>query len=328
MPNHRVTHDPNDPDFPHGTRAGRSRGCGCEDCVAGSRRQEKIRQAHRDRTGKPYAIPTEVVAAHIRGIMDRTGVKSGAIARAAGVSESSVIVITKGGTRTVRRQQAARILAVTDEQALAAPGAIVPAKLTVQLIRSMQVQGFTIMWQAEQANLSPNRLLSITRRANPDLRVRVETQTALQDLAKRVGGSTGPSPRIGRMTRKAGWHPLAAYDDNGDLIPEAVTDDPEAAQAELMMRVMQLTVDEMSVSDIVERTGCTNNYVRQVRAAAGVQVTRAGKVSRFVEPERVKEVERVCRLYEWESWTAAKALAELGLPVIAGKRSTRPKRAA
>jgi lambda repressor-like predicted transcriptional regulator len=264
-------------------------------------------------------LDAESVRKVLQELMDRTGVQPGAIATATGLHRESLQNLLTGKTQKVHTRTAAKFLALTEEKVLAVPTAKVPAKLSTQLINSMRVQGWSLEWQAEQAKFTVWRLQSILDRT--DNFVMAATQASLLALAGRVGPAMGPSWRATRYARAAGWHPLAAYDENGDLIPEAVGDDSSELVAAQVMQVLELAAKAVGNEQIAHQTGVSYGNVRAYRAAAGLNMVKDGRGYKHKDPERAAEVLDVCRSYEWDGWTAVQSLEKLDVKVIERKKA-------
>lgn len=322
MPNHKVVHDPDDPTFPHGTRTGRRRGCPCRPCKDARNTAEKKRTVDRAQ-GIPAAVPIGPVLAHLNVLVSHPDVNASVLARAVrGVSRTTISRILDGSVKTTTPAIEASLLALTldavlPQAAFASDG----TKLAVQLMRSMQAMGWSLRWQAEQLGRSSGVLFDFLNGENG--RITVRNQQRIAALAAQVDGKWGPSKIAARQAREAGWYPLAAYDEHGDLIPEAVVEVPEETAAALALRVIEMAANAVGNEHIARRTGVQFGAVRAYRVAAGLKMKREGRSYMHQDPGRAREVLDICRLYEWEGWTAVQTLEKIGVKVINRKRYER-----
>lgn len=312
---YRVTHDPTDPEFPHGTNAGWYRNCTCEPCDRAHARLDKVRLMARSR-GHRWTHDTPKVGEHIRQLNEVHGFTFAAIARAAKTGGDTVAQIARGNTTWVRRDVGARILATTPEQIGALPGVTVPARRSIQMVNSLMALGWTGVWIAQQLGLAnPER--DGVRRLRASNRINAGTARKVSELVHRVGHMQGPSRNTAKHAAKQGWYPPAAYNDDGDLDQDAFEVDPEQLRAELGMEILRRSLLKQGIERIAHDTGASIDTVRHYKVGAGIQLARKGGAADFKDPDRVPVVTDVLYGYEWEGWTAAQALAKLELTVHA-----------
>lgn len=313
MVQHRVTWDPADPEFPHGTNAGYHRRCGCQPCADANFRTEKQRAYVRARTGGNYSIPVPVVAQHIERLLAQTGATVSAVSLAARVSASPVHRIRRHETTWVRRAVAERILTTTPDDVLAVPNIKVDARMTILRVRSMQALGWPIGWQSEQVGVVARDGTTLTRLGRT---VSGNTARKIAALAARVGDTPGPSLRAATHARKEGWYPPAAYDDEGNLIPDAVDEGPATQHAKDVLQTAALAAQGRGVEAIAAEMGFTLAVVRTIRNLCGLKMARpAGSPFYEVEDkQRAAAVLEAAHRYEWEGFPLMEALAVAGIP--------------
>lgn len=315
MAEQRVTHDPSDPEFPHGTNPGWYRGCPCDPCHRAHSRLDKHRALVTARGGR-WSVDAAEVAQHLNRLIDKHGFAANAIGRAAGVGGDTVSSIARGRTTWVRRTVAAKLLAVTPDLMYRTPRVTAPAKRALQQARSMMALGWSSTWIAAELRL-PNpsndglRILRDSQRIDAGLALRIS------QLAERIGHTRGPSARTATMAAGKGWYPPAAYDEDGDLIAEAVAISEDDELAAAIMRVLRMTINGASIQQAHEETGIPNTHIREYRATSKLQRGRPrvgdGGKWFFTDPEAAQLAVDICDLYEYEGWTAQEALDKLGI---------------
>ena len=315
MKPHRVTHDPADPQFPHGTNAGYNRGCRRDCCLRGHNRvqvKNKVRRMHNNGVA---TVGPPMVRAHIRRLIDETGAAISGVSRAFGLADMTTTRILNGTANVVRADTARRILGTTVADVRATPGIMVNGAKTYQQIHSMQAMGYSLEWQKAQLAV-PGKPLYALRSVRGESKVFTHLANAVDALAQRVDGTQGPDRRAASLARLHGWHPLAAYDNDGKLIPEAVDTDSAEAQAAEAMRVIWQAAKGVGNERIAAEIGMPFGRVRAYRAAAGLKMERDGQKYKHRSPRRAKEVLDICRSYDFEGWTAMQALEKIGVPLI------------
>jgi hypothetical protein len=317
--NHKVVHDLTDPAFPHGTRIGRRRGCTCVPCKRARNLADKKRTIDRQ-MGTPAHVPIGPVFEHLTRLVAHPDVNASVLARAvSGVSNTTINRILGGSVDTTTPQIETALLALTLDSVL--PHAAFNSdavKVTMQLMRSMQAQGWSLAWQAAQLGRESGVVFDFLNGKNG--RITVVNQRKIAALARQVDGKWGPSEIAARQAREAGWYPLAAYDENGDLIPEAVEIDSEETAAAQVMRVLEMAARAVGNERIAAETGLPEGRVRTYRAAAGLHMDKDGKGYKHRDPAQAEKVREVAHSYEWDGWTAVQSLEKLGIKVIERKK--------
>lgn len=233
-------------------------------------------------------------ARHARRLLTEVPAASdAALARVAGVSESTVTLLRAPGHRPSPRTAAA-VLGVTPT-ALAAARGLAPADRAVHLVRTMQAAGWSVAWQGRQlgSDFLPNMLVRHARGAQRW--VHATRLAAVEALASQVGdreatpGDGVTTRSIGHAkacARRDGWYPPGCYRDDGTLDPRAVPvardsrgrvvsghgwvlADEEAA---LTLDVLRASVglDPATSTVLARRLGTNPRRVQRVRARVGL----------------------------------------------------------
>lgn len=267
MPTHPVTKDVTDPAFPHGQERGYFRGCKSECCVRAHSREAKRRAllSMRGVTARVDAGPIREHLAHLVSL-DSTFHLT-AIATASGVLHKTVWDISRGNTEMVSQRNAARLLAVTPEQIRAATWRVPADKARAQ-VRGMMAQGWPGTWICERLGYTnpksrqPVFMYAKTNHLTRDLADRVDA------LAAEVGGSIGPSHITATRSKRRGWWPLAALDEDGTLNLRGLPGHPwhEADQdaGRLIDAAIESTRIESSLTIAAERYGLDRERLRHV----------------------------------------------------------------
>lgn len=228
MAHPRQTRDVTDPAFPHGTPKGYRRGCRAECCRTAFIRWEKRSDAIKEGRIPPRAttpVPVQPLLDHVAHLRS-LGHSVEGIATAAGIIPESLCSVIRNNVGKVRKGIADAVLATTPEDVESAAFRI-PAKRMVQQVRSMQALGWPLSWISEQLGLKRLQVTTL----DPDRRVTRAFAERVAALAAEVGDRR-PDPErdgiprrisLGAATwaRKSGYDVPAAYDDEGNLIPDA-----------------------------------------------------------------------------------------------------------
>ncbi|MER7908255.1 hypothetical protein [Streptomyces sp. NPDC096068] len=217
---------------PHGTqyryrgsRNGSWPGCHCEKCTLAHLRASKLRKLGHLR-GTPPLVPAGPLLAHI-GELNASGMANGLIARRAKVSHNTITCLVQGRTKSCRRAQAARILAVR-------PGdfdevAEIPAAGTTRRIRALYAIGHGPKSIAATARLSQSSISHIANRI--DRKVDASTAAAVSRAYGQLAGTAGTSDVARRRAVQMGWRDPVWWEDMGRIDDPAF--DPATAEREL-----------------------------------------------------------------------------------------------
>lgn len=330
MANHTVTRDPSDPTFPHGTTSGRRRGCDCQKCKDARFRAEKRQRMNRA-AGLSALVPASPARDRLQELLQHPDVSLTVLAQCSGYSRAAITRVATGVSATISPEFDRILRAMTLEDALSLRAFRTGGrKRVIQQMYSMQAQGWPLSWQARRLGRSWSTLQDVLHGSSD--RVTTAFAQKVDRLAAELDGKWGPSEVAKRNARQNGWYPLAAYDEDGDLIAGAVSMSEDDAIAEAVINALRLSVQGDSIQQVYEKTGVSHKDVRAYRAVTGLTKDRPGKeqgrIWVFTDPAAVERVREVCAKYEFEGWSAAKALAELGVHPKPLQKVGRPKKAA
>lgn len=299
--------DMGSPAYPHGTERGYRNGCKGDTCPAtptcadvGRKKykQRRLRQAGALPPADTSRVPAAQVQAHVRALREEVpGVTWNTIADIAGLPGATVRLAASGKHERVSRAVARSIMAVTPEQAKESATDVPVTPKMIQLVRSMQAQGWSLVWQSQRVGRSrtwANKLTSGSIKA-----ISHDTARRLEALAASLETKTNPDRRTQNYAKNAGWHPLAAYDDDGALIPGAVRDEEmedrkehRTRQAERRIIAVRGLLAGRSSKLIAADIGVDSAIVDRYRIEVGLRVNRHGEL----RPEyagRAREVRAV-----------------------------------
>jgi hypothetical protein len=294
---------PDDADYPHGTYHGYRMGCRSASpcpsnptCATVGLKRRKQTWLRRQGALPPAPLdrfPREPVLQHLNELLEIPGVTQELLSKIVGSPHSVVSHIIQRATY-VSYDVSTRLLAITPEQARASvPRRPITDKI-VQLIRSMQAQGFTAAWQADKLGCSESFLIKVCNRKRDT--VSREFAEALAALAASVEAKRGDSAEVAGRARAQGWHPLMAYDEQGQLIPEAIRtgeDDDARTRRENRHRLAmnRIVVLERSLifgdgsQTIAQDLRMDDRQVNRYREEAGLMFESNGRNSGAVKPE-------------------------------------------
>jgi ribosomal protein L25 (general stress protein Ctc) len=282
-----VVKDPGHPEFPHGEERGYFRGCR-DGCPAAPTCREAhnragLRRKYARALGRGAHVPTGEIRRHLVRLLGggsepwRT---RATIAKAAGIKRAtSVVNIVNGSQRYVDRGWAQALMAVTEESMIEAADLVDPAPYFWKL-RVLQAQGWSLrqLWAQACNRDAPRSPGWLYRQQRYIMREVAERINALWD---EYHLRPGPSKHVARHARKAGYYPAACYDDDGNLIPEAIRrDDAEEARAEeaeqaaaRRVHILVLTFAGHNSSTVAERVGTYSKDVLRTLRMVGLHAT-------------------------------------------------------
>jgi hypothetical protein len=243
----RVIRDFNHPDFPHGTPAGRVRGCPCDPCKVARRTQKKRAKLRRERYGETKAItPGQrlTVVRHVEHLRETVpGASLTAVCAAAGVSHCALRGLNRDegnlGPRVARA-----ILAVTPDT-LAEHVGLIPAEQLVAVVRKTQALGYPLSWQSRRSGVSVMDLVRSERTYCTSAKAK-----RLRAIAAEVGDTPATPENTGTTqraiskakstARSFGFYPPACYDEDGTLDYRAIPDHPWSMADEQVHRKIGL----------------------------------------------------------------------------------------
>ena len=262
---------------PHGTqyryrgaRNGSWPGCRCTKCTAAHTRACKERSLARLR-GTPARHPGGPVLAHIEAL-NASGMSNHLIARLAGVSKNVIHGLVRGETKSCRRVNALRILAVQ-------PGkfddvAEIPATATRRRVQALYAAGHSPTVIAVAAGMSSS---FVTHLANGGpLKVNAPSAAGVQEAFDQLANTEGSSDAARGRAIEMGWRDPLWWEDMGHI--DDPTFDPATAEQELARNeqaalrraeVEHLTSFGLVPEAIAERLGMNvssvRNIVREIR---------------------------------------------------------------
>jgi hypothetical protein len=127
-------------DKPHGDRVKYMGGCRCMLCRAANSQYEVGRAAARRRGESNELVSAKYAQRHLRAL-SRHGIGRDTVSDITGLATSTIELIRTGKRKQIRRQNAAKIMAVTFEATTDAK--IVPAARTWRIINLLLNEGFT-----------------------------------------------------------------------------------------------------------------------------------------------------------------------------------------
>ncbi|MFB7899900.1 hypothetical protein ACFC1B_26630 [Streptomyces xiamenensis] len=260
---------PTRPVPPHGTE-GRYKGsqtrppCHCQRCTRASYlaniRRARIRAEHGGNR-----ISHDILLPHVEALL-ATGMSRSAIARAAGVSVSTICYIKNGLSNGCQRDQALRILAVQPGQGVRQ----LDATGTIRRIRALYAIGHGQQAIADAAGIERyyvSRLIG-----DAPLRVSSRLAGQIARAYRTLSRTPGDSKRAATRARREGWHSPAAWDgdaiDDPCALPERDSGHDALTRDELgalrRQEIAHLADGGESRQEIARRLGMAPGHVRDI----------------------------------------------------------------
>lgn len=249
----------------------------CDPCVEAHRRYCK---EYRWRTSNGTQM-LSVDASEARALLDK--------ANALGVSDYRMGVLSGvpvDTTSRVRRGVAATVHPSTIERLRASLANLeipdeskVEADLTYWRVRSLMRQQWSRVWIAGQVGWTP----ATSGRQYPN--VGAKRARAVRDLALEIGDKYGPAKLTGTHAQKAGWPPLAAWDDPGTLAwpanyprptlhPKADISYDEVAVLRRMAGDRSVRLRRRESEEVVRRLFAEGHSLRWIEQHTGLRTQR------------------------------------------------------
>lgn len=279
----KATRDPNDPDFPHGEVRGFRRGCRCESCRA-AKRAKNLQYRQEVKAVRPGASPlTDQVAPdraarRVRELVRTYSIND--ISRVTGVNVGSIRRLRDGRPKFITRLTERAVLNAKFDRI--APSFVSPA-LLLQRLGSLAALGYPFNWQMRQAGLVQTSLTDIREASF----IRRETFQRYNVVYEKYGvrharPEDGISQHSMVMAKKWARHhryyPPAAYDDEGNLIAEAVRVQRKEVRKDRRTRAAMQRIDALwrslageSASHIEAMTDINARTVNRWRDEAGLR---------------------------------------------------------
>jgi superfamily II DNA or RNA helicase len=144
-------------DARHGTRTGYVKGCRCRPCTEANRNAHRAREV-RARQGGPSTdlVPASRSRGQLR-ILEGQGAARKALARAADLNVKTIVEILDGSKARIQPDTERTILALTIQQVRAAnaPGTVVSAAATWELVDDIVRRGWSKAWIARELGVGP-----------------------------------------------------------------------------------------------------------------------------------------------------------------------------
>jgi DNA-binding CsgD family transcriptional regulator len=264
---------------PHGTqyrykgRPGVWPGCRCTKCTR-AHTLACTQRALAHLRGEPPLHPAGPVIAHIRHL-NETGMSTDLVARRAGVSPNTLSYLLRGLTKTCRRTNALKILAVQ-------PGdfddvAEVPSLGSRRRLQALYALGHSPRTLAAATKLCPS---SVTHIANGKVaKVDAATANAISQAYVSLSAVEGSSDAARRRATQMGWRDPLWWEDMGHL--DDPTFDPATAERPLNFHeraelrateILHLASYGATPEEIADRLGIGRDYVaarlRELREVA------------------------------------------------------------
>lgn len=197
----------------HGTYACAVRDrCGCEPCLQARRRASKG-TAHQRATGTPSRIDAAPARAHAQRL-ESAGMGRAELARLAGIDIVSVTRLLRGDMATMRRDRAARVLAVTwtpvTEQALG----LVPACGIIRRAEALACLGWSQIEVLRRAGLGTHSIETARRTGWCFASTRAAIAAVYDELWDQWPPETPSTIRTRTIAGRRGYVPGLAWDDD------------------------------------------------------------------------------------------------------------------
>jgi AraC-like DNA-binding protein len=240
----------------------------------------KARRAYLAAAGRwhPWA-PAAPVRGHLRHLR-AAGLTVRQIAAAAGVSETLVYGLLRGGSERLRRRQAAALVTVVP-----APGAagrlsgtaLVPAAGTTRRLRALMVCRWPAAELARRLGVHP---YTVRRLAAGQHRTSAAAAAGARVLYDDLWDRPGPSQRTRALALARGWAPPLAWDDDEIDDPAAAPQGIAASTGSGHGRVAALVEDSeellaqgYTLAQAADRFGVSRNSLERARLRSGLRLS-------------------------------------------------------
>ncbi|MEV8636875.1 hypothetical protein AB0395_35055 [Streptosporangium sp. NPDC051023] len=251
--------------------------------VADLRQTKEFEARHRS---PRHIVSAAAARKHLRMLLKVPGASCGVIAECAGLANSVVTSIHAGNYPSIRLASDRKIRAVTREQVMEQVCRVPVTQKIVQLIRSMQVQGWGTKWQSQYYGRTYHWVRGVARGCYST--IYAADAKKIFALAERVEGTWGPDLISAGKARAQGWHPLACYNNAGQLLPGSVRErDKDAARrdreealqqtARNHLEALRLSLEEgISAGAIGKKLGVDDTQVQRWRTGVGLHFVGIG----------------------------------------------------
>lgn len=166
----------------------------------------------------PLRLPAGPVVEHLNRLLTLPNVSRNTIRKASGLTAQSIYQILDRPRKTVDRPLYVALMALTPADVLGHRFYVDKAR-AVQQLRSLQAQAWPLTTLDKLAAMNVSKVVWAERRT-----IWVSTERAVDELYHRIGDARGPDERQARRMERLGHFPAIYYDDDGELIIEAIPD--------------------------------------------------------------------------------------------------------
>lgn len=221
-----------------GTRSGYLAGCRCEDCRKANSDAKKNRaRAIAYGRWEPAFVDAGPSRDHLRKLAAEHRIAARQAARIAGLTDGTVLRITNGTTRRVRRETEAAILAVRPRLEQLAPLALVDATGTRRRLQALAATGRPLKRIAKHLGCAPSELRLWMRQERVTAATALKVGAVYEELWDKPYMPATEYERAAReraleyARRQMHWAPPAAWDciDDPRERPKGLRRDGEAA---------------------------------------------------------------------------------------------------
>lgn len=249
----------------HGQRACYLRGCRLPECEADNYRymsRLRLEYHHGDRR----RVDANPAAQHVKQLLAASWTQ-GQIARAAGIARRTIGALVIGAHATISRDTERRLLSVPFQPPVE-PSRDVDATGTTRRIRALIAMGHTGTAIASRIGMHRDALNRIARGEMASVRRSTAEQAAA--VYRLLSRQPGTSVRARSLAVANGWDGPLAWDEQTIGDPTALPE-PDSSEAKEPGALKRLDVEHLlrfgvSADQVVQRTGASLNYVREIAA--------------------------------------------------------------
>ena len=186
-------------------------GCPCEPCRCAARRYEK-RADHLRATGAIPRLDADPVRAHVEALL-AAGMGRAEVCRLAEVEHYALTRLLRGDSAALRRDRAARLLAVTPPPIAQQQTGRVDTCGTIRRLDALALLGWSAADVAREAGLLPANVRGFRRRRCVYAATRAGIAAVYDDLWSTPAPDSPTAARTRSTARKRGAVPALAWDD-------------------------------------------------------------------------------------------------------------------
>ena len=185
--------------------------CKCEPCRTEGRRQRKLAD-YRRATNTRNRVDAAPVRAHVARLLE-VGMGRAEVARLADVETVSITRLLSGESREVRRDRAARILAVTPPDVTRQETGTVDACGLARRVEALALLGWSVHRVMNLAGINRNTYAHARRTGRCFAASRAAVAVLYADLWDQAPPATSGTAWVVARARREGYQPAAAWDD-------------------------------------------------------------------------------------------------------------------